>query len=116
MDEMGAFILSIPNVDRCSNQEVEEWLNKYKKNHSVFDGVFSIARLSCGKVKGEHIASIQTAMKLWTGLGISVSPKLHAIEDHMAKQLKNFLGIGDFCEDFIEKTHQDGISHGLIIP
>jgi hypothetical protein len=26
------------------------------------------------------------------------------------------LGIGDFCEDFIEKTHQDGISHGLIIP
>jgi len=37
-------------------------------------------------VKEEHIASIQnstsTAMKLWKGLGISVSPKPHTIEDH----------------------------------
>jgi hypothetical protein len=69
--------------------------------------------MSCGKVTEEHIVSIQnsihTAMKLWRGLDISVTPKLHAIEDHLAEQIITFSGIGDFCEDFIEKSHQDGI-------
>ena len=51
MDEIAAFILSIPQVDRCPNVEVEEWVDKFKKILSVFDRIFSIARMSCGKVK-----------------------------------------------------------------
>jgi hypothetical protein len=51
------------------------------KKSSVFDGVFSIARMSCGKVEGEYIASIQNwihaAMKWRRGLGISFKlPKI----------------------------------------
>jgi len=114
MDEIAAFILSIPQNDRCPNVEVEEWVDKFKKILSVFDGIFSTARMSCGKVKDEHIVSLRnyigTAMKLWRGLGHStVAPKAHALEDHLAEQISRFGGIGDFCEDFIEKSHQDGI-------
>jgi hypothetical protein len=69
--------------------------------------------MSNGIVKDEHIVSINnyisTAMKLWRGLNHSISPKPHAIEDHLAEQIARFGGIGDFCEDFIEKSHQDGI-------
>jgi hypothetical protein len=61
----------------------------------------------------EHIVSpehsINTAMKLWRSLGNSVSPKPHIIEDHLVDQIRRFSGIGDYCEDFIEKSCQDGI-------
>ena len=87
LDEIAAFILSIPQVDRCPNEEVEEWVAKFKKILNVFDGIFSIARMSNGTVKDEHIVSINnyisTAMKLWRGLNHSISPKPHAIEDHL---------------------------------
>jgi hypothetical protein len=105
MDEIGAFILSIPHVDRCSNQEVEEWLNRFIFFLSVFDGVYSAARMSCGKVTEDIQNLIHTAMKLWRGLGISVGPKLQTIKDHLAEQIIKFSGIGYFCEDFIEKSH-----------
>jgi hypothetical protein len=93
---------------------VEEWVDKFKNILSVFDRIFSIARMSCGKVKDEHIVSLRnyigTATKLWRGLGHStLAPKAHALEHHLAKQISQFGGIGDFCEDFIKKSHQDGI-------
>ena len=101
MDEPRAFILAIPQVDRCANEEVEEWTTKFKNILSVFDGMFSIARMSCGTVNEEHIKSIKNsinlAMTLWRGLGNSVSPKPHALEDHLVDQLICFSGIGDFC-------------------
>ena len=101
MDDLRAFILTIPQVDRCTNEEVEEWTNKLKNILSVFDGIFSIARMSCGTVKEEHIESIinsiNSEITLWRGLGNSVSPKPHALEDHLVDQLLSFSGIGDFC-------------------
>jgi len=48
-------------------------------------------------------------MKLCRGIGKSVSPKPNSIEDHLVEQIIRFSGIKDFCEDFIEKSHQDGI-------
>jgi hypothetical protein len=66
MDELRAFILAIPQVDRCTNEEVEEWTTKFKNILSVFDGIFSIPR--------------------------SVSPKPHALEDHLVDQLICFSG------------------------
>jgi hypothetical protein len=31
------------------------------------------------------------------------------MEDHLVEQIRQFKGIGDLCEDFVEKSHQDGI-------
>lgn len=35
-------------------------------------------------------------------------PKIHAIEDHLLPQMRYWMGIGCFCEDFIEQAHQFG--------
>jgi hypothetical protein len=88
-------------------------MHKFKKILSVFDGVVSIARMPCGKVCNEHIVKLEnfiaTAMTLWRGLGNSITPKVHAIEDRLVEQVRKLKGISDLSEDLIEKSHQDGI-------
>ncbi len=43
-------------------------------------------------------------MKLWRGLGNSVSPKPYTIEDHLVEQLIAFLEL----EIFVKFSHHDG--------
>ncbi len=38
-----------------------------------------------------------------------MTPKAHAIEDHLLQQVTHLKGIGDLGEDFLEQSHQDGI-------
>jgi uncharacterized spore protein YtfJ len=58
----------------------------------------------------EHLKkSVETAMGLWRGTGQSISPKVHAIEDHLVEQILRLQGIGDLCEDFVEQLHQERI-------
>ena len=40
---------------------------------------------------------------------LNMSLKAHAMEDHLLDQTIEFKGIGDFGEDFVEQSHQDGI-------
>jgi len=54
---------------------------------------------------------ISMGLKMWQDLGMSVSPKLHVLEDHLLSQLSLFKGLGDYNEDFVEQAHQVGI-HG----
>jgi hypothetical protein len=44
---------------------------------------------------------------------LSITPKVHAIEDHMVDQIRCLKGIGDLGEDFVERSHQDGIRQYL---
>jgi hypothetical protein len=55
-----------------------------KKNLSVFDKLFTTAQMNRGMVCDEHLLNLENfvAIKLWRGLGSSVSPKIHAIKDH----------------------------------
>ena len=46
---------------------------------------------------------------MWRGLDLSITPKIHAIEDHLCDQILRFQGIGDLDEDFMEQSHKDGI-------
>jgi len=48
-------------------------------------------------------------LKMWRDLGMSVTPKLHVLEDHLLSQLSIFIGLGDYSEDFVEQAHQVGI-------
>jgi len=48
-------------------------------------------------------------MVLWRDLKLNMSLKAHAMEDHLLDQTIEFKGIGDFGEDFVEQSHQDGI-------
>ena len=49
---------------------------------------------------------------------MSVTPKVHIIEDHAIEQFERLQGFGDFTEDYIEQAHQWGEieerrTHGL---
>ena len=113
MDGIARHLLALPDLDAGQQEEVNEWIPKFKRILSVFDGVFSIARMPSGTVSDEYLAKLEnfiaTAMRLWRGLGNSVTPKVHAVEDHLLDQIRRLKGIGDLTEDFIEKSHQDGI-------
>jgi hypothetical protein len=46
-------------------------------------------------------------MVKWRDLGMSMKrPKIHAVEDHMLRQMSLYVGSKDFVEDFIKQGHQ----------
>ncbi len=74
--------------------------------------LFSKARETSGFITPQEVEDLPTlmeAIKLYRELGLSVSPKPHAIEDHLCVQMSRLKGIGDLGEDFVEQSHQDGI-------
>jgi SMC interacting uncharacterized protein involved in chromosome segregation len=99
MDQIAAHLLSIPDLDDSQKEEINEWIPKFKKTLSIFDGAFSIARMPSGTVCNEHIVKLEgfidTAIKLWRGLGNSITPKVHAIEDHLVEQVRRLKGMSD---------------------
>lgn len=113
MSSISDVIIDVPEADRCSNVEVREVTEKFSHVLHVFDAVFSKARVPSRLVLDENVAELQLfvreALRLWRGLELSVSPKVHAIEDHLCDQIVEFGGIGDLGEDLVEQSHQDGI-------
>jgi hypothetical protein len=75
----------------CSQQEIIQWCDKFKDLLKVFDSIFSQARTFSGMFDPEQIEhlkkSVQTAVGLWRGMDQSISPKVHAIEDHLVEQI-----------------------------
>ena len=45
---------------------------------------------------------------LWRTVELSVTVKAHILFKHVVAQVKQFGGIADKVEDFVEKAHQDG--------
>ena len=113
MADIQGMLLAIPQEDRCSNDEVTQYTTRFRNCLQVFDYVFSKARLPSGSVSPEDVENlcpfIVTALKLYRELGLSISLKPHAIEDHLCEQSIRLKGIGDLGEDFVEQSHQDGI-------
>ena len=53
-------------------------------------------------------------MVMWRHLWLSMrGPKIHGMEDHLIEQMKQYKGIGDFTEDFVEQSHQVGVRDEL---
>jgi hypothetical protein len=42
---------------------------------------------------------------LWRQRGLSVTPKLHVMESHVAEQLRYYGNLGKLCEETIEREH-----------
>jgi hypothetical protein len=113
MEEINVMLMEIPTEDRCSDEEVLETMGWFTNILSVFDGLFSLARTPSGLIGEEDINKLQDlvtlALQLWRGLDMSVTPKVHAIKDHLVHEIMRFKRIGDLGEDFVERSHQDGI-------
>jgi len=108
----------IPENERAGNDEICDFLSKYSNVLLVFDKIFSTARARIGSLDDGEIQTlveyIKQALVLWRRLKLSVTPKIHVLEDHLVEQLvkeENGLilrGIGEFTEDFVEQAHQFG--------
>ena len=48
-------------------------------------------------------------MASWRSLGLHVTLEANTCEDHACPQMRDFKGIGDFNEEFVEQLHQDGV-------
>jgi hypothetical protein len=113
------FIISeVPHQERVPDDEVIDWTKKYGDIILLFDKIFSLARSPTGSLSDGEIellrTKISTAMRAWRKLDFSITPKCHALEDHLLEQLlkvengKILRGIGEFTEDFVEQSHQFG--------
>ncbi len=106
-------LLELPENGRCNDAEVTLITEGYAVILHIFDAIFSYARLPSCTVTEELVADlrifVQEGLRLWRGLDLSITPKVHAIEDHLCDQMLLFKGIGDLGEDFVEQSHQDGI-------
>ena len=106
-------LANVPEESRCSNDEIIKQISVYTDFFTVFDSIFSNSRTTVGflsEAKEEEThKGISMGLKMWRDLGMSVTPKLHVLEDHLLSQLSLFKGLGDCSEDFVEQVHQVGI-------
>jgi hypothetical protein len=114
IDAVKDFILTkVPEATRCSDDEVIKQMNVFVDFFTVFDSIFSNSRTPVGHLselkEEETNKGIALGLKMWRDLDMSVSPKLHVLEDHLYSQLSLFKGLGDYSEDFVEQAHQVGM-------
>ncbi len=114
MHDIQNVLLDAPvHATRCSDDEIISWAEKFANILKVFDEVFSISRTPSGQLTGEQgrilMLRVEESLRLWRGLSLNVTPKVHAVEDHLCQQVCRLNGIGDLGEDFLEQSHQEGI-------
>ena len=110
-------MIKIPRaiVNPCSQEVLDQKIAEISDLLSALDAVFSLLRLV--KPSEEEIEHTKKAVailkRLWKQAGISTTIKTHIIFDHAVEQMIQFEGLGDKCEDFIERGHQIGnkLSH-----
>ncbi|EJK52479.1 hypothetical protein THAOC_28237 [Thalassiosira oceanica] len=102
--------------DRCklSKEEIEAKCGKYSKLLTSWNAVLSEVH----KEEPEEEDFVRTAklvgiaLKLHRGMGLSITPKGHDVEDHLVKQMRAVPGgLFDFDESWGEQLHQSGSSN-----
>jgi hypothetical protein len=76
----------------------------------AWDAVFSLMRVHSpsSAQKDEAKERIENAMRIHRECGLSITPKVHTMEDHAWRQFLSFThGLALLIEDFVEKNHQD---------
>ena len=52
---------------------------------------------------------LRLVSKSWRLLGLSISPKMHLLEDHVIDFVQHENGLSHHDEEFMEQTHQKGL-------
>ena len=78
----------------------------------LLDKAFSVLRIPSGQQNENDFTKLNTSIeqteKIWKELGLSYTPKFHALLHHALSQMRMFNGFGDMLEDEVEKSHQYG--------
>ena len=114
MNKVKTFLIeNIPVNNRCRDSEVISVTTAFTNLFLVFDTIFSLAWTPVGLLMTEQqekaTKSITLVIKLWKELDMSMTPKVHILEDYLLSQLVMFKGLSDYSEDFVEQAHQTGI-------
>ena len=106
-------LLCLPTEQfQVSEDKIWEVLDLFERLLGHLDALFSICRTKRFHIMNNQLEAAKDhrdqVLALWRFLGMSVTPKLHAIEDHLLEYLRRFGGIGDIGEDEGERGHQLG--------
>jgi hypothetical protein len=109
-------LLCLPTEQfQVSEDKIWEVLDLFERLLGHLDALFSICRTKRFHMTNNQLEAAKDhrdqVLALWRFLGMSVTPKLHAIEDHLLEYLTRFGGIGDIGEDEGERGHQIGAMH-----
>jgi len=55
------------------------------------------------------------ALGCWQALKMSITPKLHLLEDHLVNMMDMYGGLHDYDEEFVELAHQKGLKYNRMI-
>jgi len=85
-----------------------------------FDGLFSRLRSmpteqkSATEMRQESASFLEAGLKYWRALGLSITPKIHMLEDHVLLKLQAENGLWNKDEEFVERAHQMGLKYKKI--
>jgi DNA topoisomerase IA len=108
-EQMKAFLLEQLEQDGGSERmkrEVTKQCDIIAKALLLFHGFLSLLRTDHKDLTPQHISKARDyarkGLAVWRILQLSVTPKCHGSEDHTCDQLELLMGLGDFCEDWVE--------------
>ncbi len=118
-DEMAEFLCGVARDNGETSEErlgaIRVRCKLYSSCLQQFDAFFSCLALSRDDVNDfeEEIERakkyLAAAMQSWRDLELSVTPKLHLLEDHTIDFMRKYGGLADFDEELVERCHQVGV-------
>jgi len=92
--------------------KLAEWIHVTQVCLTSFDGLYS--HLQCGSINDVCFLDdikrfLNLALKSWRLLGLSISSKVHLLEDHVVDFVQYEDGLSHHDEEFVERAHQKGI-------
>jgi len=105
-----------------TNDEVEQvqaQLHVYRLTLKNFDGLFSLLRdkqseLDVDNKIAQLAKYLDAAMMCLRRLNMSITPKLHILEDHLLDVIKHVETLQYFDKEFVERAHQKGLKYNRI--
>jgi len=100
-------------------EQVRARLQVYRLVLKNFDGLFSLLRdkesqLNINEKTVQLAKFLDAAMLCWCRLNISITPKLHIVEDHLLDVIAHIETLQYFDEEFVERAHQKGLKYNRI--
>jgi hypothetical protein len=112
VSEIQDYLLGLPDDDKhCTDEELMEVCEIHKRLLGHMDGFFSEVRAKRFHISDGGMANAemhrQHVLSIWRYLKVSVTPKLHVMEDHAIGLCSQHNGFGDLGEDAGERAHQE---------
>jgi len=59
----------------------------------------------------EAAAFLEAGLKYWRILGLSITPKIHMLEDHVLVKMQVEKGLWNKDKEYVEQAHQMGLKY-----